>query len=112
MYKIYIYKYFTYQKLTEVVFYVFSGISTADRIYDPVDREPGRFLWIGDQPDHQAGCRHQRVDTVPDPEKTGKGGLRDDVFRRVPGQKTEVLFDHRSRKNTDGVPAGRMEVLP
>lgn len=43
--------------------------------------------------------------------KTGKGGLRDDVFRRVPGQKTEVLFDHRSRKNTDGVPAGRMEVL-
>ena len=41
-----------------------------------------------------------------------KGGLRDDVFRRVPGQKTEVLFDHRSRKNTDGVPAGRMEVLP
>ena len=25
--------------------------------------------------------------------------------------KTEVLFDHRSRKNTDGVPAGRMEVL-
>ena len=50
--------------------------------------------------------------TVPDPEKTGKGGLRDDVFRRVPGQKTEVLFDHRSRKNTDGVPAGRMEVLP
>jgi len=45
------------------------------------------------------------------PEKTGKGGLRDDVFRRVPGQKTEVLFDHRSRKNTDGVPAGRMEVL-
>ena len=51
------------------------------------------------------------ADTVPDPEKTGKGGLRDDVFRRVPGQKTEVLFDHRSRKNTDGVPAGRMEVL-
>ena len=44
-------------------------------------------------------------------EETGKGGLRDDVFRRVPGQKTEVLFDHRSRKNTDGVPAGRMEVL-
>ena len=46
MYKIYIYKYFIYQKLTEVVFYVFSGISTADRIYDPVDREPGRFLVI------------------------------------------------------------------
>ena len=31
-------------------------------------------------------------------EKTGKGGLRDDVFRRVPGQKTEVLFDHRSKE--------------
>ncbi len=24
-----------YQKLTEVAFYVFSGISTVDRIYDP-----------------------------------------------------------------------------
>ena len=30
MYKIYIYKYFIYQKLTEVVFYVFSGISIID----------------------------------------------------------------------------------
>ena len=45
-------------------------------------------------------------------EKTGKSRLRDDVFRRVPGKKTEILFDYRRGKNTDGVSAGRMEVLP
>ena len=44
--------------------------------------------------------------------KTGKSRLCNDVFRRVPGQKTEILFDYRRGKNTDGVPAGRMEVLP
>ena len=52
------------------------------------------------------------ADPVPDPEKTGKSRLCNDVFRRVPGQKTEILFDYRRGKNTDGVPAGRMEVLP
>ena len=44
--------------------------------------------------------------------KNWKSRLRDDVFRRVPGKKTEILFDYRRGKNTDGVSAGRMEVLP
>ena len=36
MYKLYIYKYFTYQKLTEVVFYVFSGADIKESTLYPI----------------------------------------------------------------------------
>lgn len=112
MYKFYIYKYFTYQKLTEVVFYVFpvSALLIEFMILSIVNREDSYGYEISQTIKLVADIKESTL--YPILKKLEKGGLRDDVFRRVPGQKTEVLFDHRSRKNTDGVSAGRMEVLP
>ena len=66
----------------------------------------------GNQPDDQTGCRHQRVDTVPDPKKLEKAGYVTTYSAEVPGAENgSIIRSQKQEKHRWRTCRAKWEVL-